>query len=29
MPDTKGHFWLSSNKGITRFTPPNTWDEAT
>ena len=27
MPDKKGHFWLSSNKGITRFTPPQTWDK--
>jgi len=27
MPDSKGHFWLSSNKGISRFTPPRTWDE--
>ena len=27
MPDKKGHFWLSSNKGITRFTVPDTWDK--
>ena len=27
MPDEKGHFWLSSNKGITRFTPPKNWDK--
>lgn len=27
MPDEKGQFWLSSNKGITKFLPPKTWDE--
>ncbi len=27
MPDQNGNFWLSSNKGISRFTPPKTWDE--
>lgn len=27
MPDEKGQFWLSSNKGISKFSPPKTWDE--
>lgn len=27
MPDEKGQFWLSSNKGISKFSPPRTWDE--
>ncbi|MGF1555073.1 MAG: two-component regulator propeller domain-containing protein [Paucihalobacter sp.] len=27
MPDEKGQFWLSSNKGISKFLPPKTWDE--
>ena len=27
MPDENNHFWLSSNKGITRFTQPNNLGE--
>ncbi|WP_216746065.1 hybrid sensor histidine kinase/response regulator transcription factor [Paucihalobacter ruber] len=27
MPDEKRRFWLSSNKGISLFLPPKTWDE--
>lgn len=28
LPDDSGHLWLSSNRGISRFTPPSNWDEA-
>src|SRR5690606_19913054 len=27
MPDQNNHFWLSSNKGISKFTPPKSWDQ--
>lgn len=27
MPDENGQFWLSSNKGISKFSPPKTWNE--
>lgn len=27
LPDSKSNLWLSSNKGITKFTPKSSWEE--